>query len=647
MKTMKTKTTKKTLLVGAFIATAALFTACTNKDDIDEMKSGERGVVKTEFTISLPAKSVGSTRMTTAIVQGQATPVFRGIGGIELYPFDAKVANISAATSIPTAITLTGVNSSGGAVAESGYSGTTDNVIANSGALYNGNNAHLYQDLEIAIGTKAFMFYGVALASSGGNRFTDGDLVKTVASGNTLGDITFTPKPIYQNSLGDNYDDIENYLSAIANTTGWYSSDNVILQTLYNQFISMKAGSWASVKGAVQQLYTTLRNKTFVATADNTLKNDIIAKIKTTQAADSDNNGTLEFQTLGDFPADISLPDGAIHMNWVWADDSDHSQGKVFRMMTNPATDNSGMDLSDLTKYVYPASLYYRVLSNIRTSIHSEANHYAPGTNDYKDTWAGVVAEYGDEVVGTNDEVKYNTRSIAIVDQVQYAVARLDVTVSASSDNLLDGVSSNIPLTHTPSGGSTVNNFPVTGLLIGNQRSVDYKFNPVADASPTLYTIYDKTIEVTKDNLNNNVIKCLRNVAVNTLGADDIIHTLVLETPVTSTTEDPNAVVKIAVEFRNDSGMLFVGQGGNIIYPGGKFYLVGTFDPKNTSNTTANPDDLSQVFKQDYTTTANLVVGSLRSAYNTLPDLRAPQLELGLSVNLTWNPGITQTININ
>ena len=34
------------------------------------------------------------------------------------------------------------------------------------------------------------------------------------------------------------------------------------------------------------------------------------------------------------------------------------------------------------------------------------------------------------------------------------------------------------------------------------------------------------------------------------------------------------------------------------------------------------------------------ILKGLAAAYNTIPDLRTPQLELGLSVDLTWQPGV-------
>jgi hypothetical protein len=36
---------------------------------------------------------------------------------------------------------------------------------------------------------------------------------------------------------------------------------------------------------------------------------------------------------------------------------------------------------------------------------------------------------------------------------------------------------------------------------------------------------------------------------------------------------------------------------------------------------------------------------NLRAAYNTIPDLRTPKLELGFSVDLTWQSGHEYTID--
>ena len=53
-----------------------------------------------------------------------------------------------------------------------------------------------------------------------------------------------------------------------------------------------------------------------------------------------------------------------------------------------------------------------------------------------------------------------------------------------------------------------------------------------------------------------------------------------------------------------------------------------------------------RVFIQDYTTTADFTINSLKNAYVTIPDLRATKLQLGLSVDLKWQSGLTFDVPI-
>ena len=114
--------------------------------------------------------------------------------------------------------------------------------------------------------------------------------------------------------------------------------------------------------------------------------------------------------------------------------------------------------------------------------------------------------------------------------------------------------------------------------------------------------------------------------------------------------EDNNANVPVAVEFKNLSEKTIVGKDNQLIYPNTTFYLVGTLKPnENTTqrySTDANSPVIKKAFVQDYVTTANFTVKSFQNAYNYLPDLRVPHLEIGLSVDLQWKTGITFPISI-
>ena len=153
-------------------------------------------------------------------------------------------------------------------------------------------------------------------------------------------------------------------------------------------------------------------------------------------------------------------------------------------------------------------------------------------------------------------------------------------------------------------------------MLIGGQKQVDWKFQPRVG---TEYTIYD----------NNMTTETSAKVSV----YSDINHTLALETA-------ENIPVNVCFEFEN-TGKDFFGKENKIIPAGSKFYLVATLQP--SQKVIDNPKSINQVFKQDYITTAMLTIGanSLKNAYNVVPDLRSPKLELGLSVDLMWEKGIT------
>lgn len=645
--------TKKAFWHAAIAAIAICsFSACASSEEDELQNSGnERGVVKTEFTISFPQKMGNATRQSITVVQGQSTPVFRGINSISLRPFTATKENITSSTVLPSPLNFTG----------------TDIV---KGTLYSLNNSHLYKDVEIGIGTRSFMFYGCATAETAPNNITqnalNGSLTpNTTTPTGTLADISFTPTPIYNEMNGGTtlvvptYGKvIAAYLTAIANakvddTHTWANSYE--LGTLYTEFVGINAGSWISVQKAVQQLYTTVYSRTEPIAAK--IREAILASLTvddTSYTLATDNTGeggtttgTLTFTSLkndyGEYPANIGLPDGAAYVKW-------NATSNAFAALTTSdaetTVDNGGMNFSSLNKYCYPASLYYNGLSNIKTSESSKETEYK---NDV--TWSAILNTYTDDT----GVVSSKTRSIAIIEPVQYAVGRLDVAVqtnggtSSLKDNDKDGNGKDI---------TVGNNFPITGILVGNQKAVDYKFETTATTKDTeaskMYTIYDSQIPTTE----GSISKECRMVA-GTINESDYnkycTHTLVLETADATSADDYNNVA-IAVEFQNNSEQIIVGKDKKLIYPGTKFYLVGILKPFNnndvkyksshlpTGKTTNNL--IKRAFVQDYTTKVTFNVHDLKKAYNVVPDLRNPNLEIGVSVDLNWAEGITQTIEI-
>jgi hypothetical protein len=266
------------------------------------------------------------------------------------------------------------------------------------------------------------------------------------------------------------------------------------------------------------------------------------------------------------------------------------------------------------TTYTYPAQLWYYVNSTIQTSNQSKKTAY-----DGSNAWSAILALHTDATA-----VNSRTRAVAIVDPIQYAVARLDVQVRVAetgSGKLQDN-------SYTAEGARkdvAVNaaGFPISAVLIGGQRPVNFDFT--AQTSGTEYTIYDNAMAST--------YKGTPVTMAAKMGSDysEWNHTLVLE----NGTSD----VMIAVEMTNNTGVDFYGAGDQLIPKDGKFYVVGKLTASEAGETG------NHVFKQDFVTKAKLTLTDLKKAYNTIPDLRTPQMELGFSVNLEWQSGHVYTID--
>ena len=451
---------------------AVLLTACATSDDeeLNSQQNQKRGMVKAQFTIAFPQTTTrGATRLSPDIVQvpdasNEDKIPFRGIKGIELYPFSAVADDVKSTTAIPESkIQLYGTNTT--AVSKNGVSGAADNEIAATGALYKTSSSHLYQNVDIPLETQSFIFYGEAKGSE--EAYVQGKLNKNTAGATTLAGITFSLDPIFTaSSVGSNGTAIAAYMTSIANTqvtTGttskaWKDTPNVGLRSLYENFTAIKTGAWANVKAAVQETYNKLEPRPGDNDETKAMKAAIRAKIASTPVenvtftTDTDNKKiyTLSFsESYGNYPADLKLPDGAAYIQW---DDTE----LAFKPMTSDQ--NIGFNTTPLSNFVYPASLYYFVKSNIKTSQEHKTAY------EDTDTWADITGTY---TYGTKVDSK--TRSIVITDPVQYGVGRLDVTVTCAT-SILDNKNNVIALTKTEGTGTeatTTSLFPITGILIG------------------------------------------------------------------------------------------------------------------------------------------------------------------------------------
>ena len=611
---------KFALMSAAALLSLGLASCSSNDEEAPVNPTFDGEAVKTTFTISLPGKA--KTRMSYEKVQGaEDIASFRGMDNIVIIPF-RNADKTDRGTRLGKNITLW-------------YNTLTVPQAANnenaipSGNLLAESNAVLYNDVTVPLLTSGFLFYGKA-AETSSDKFVNGNL--KAAGLDDTDEITarsFTPTPIV-----DSFDDtkgvaLATYVSNIAAAAAdpatypgatwaacadpanhtvanqaWYNAD---LGDRYTAFTSLKPGASQYVQACVQDLYSAI----FAST--NPVAEAIKAAIVDgTNAKDENVDGVLEFQdVINGYPENNnSMPAGAVALTWSGATATAVASSTNNHMTVNTAT------------VVYPASLWYFANSALKVSNTSEKPAYNGSNN-----WNTILGEYTDGA-----SVAASTRSVAIVDPIQYAVGRLDTKVSRLNDATgkyydRQGVEVNI-----------ANGFTFTGVLIGGQKAVDWKFEP---NGTTEYTIYDKDINTSTNG--SNTLSASADAGTN--------YTLALET-------EKNQKIRVALEFVNN-GDDFYGVDG-VVKKGCKFYMIAELDPTDGSTNAANQGNTgNKVFKQDYKTIANFSIATgdadadgdgwaenpagFANAYVTIPDLRTPMLELGFSVDLKWQTGITFT----
>ena len=576
------------LACAAMLTSAVVLTGC--KDGKNEPKAPQ---VTTDIAISLPGQvgANGARRMPGATVQtnGHTDFATNGMKDITLVPFGPSAEVTTSSVRLGDNIVL-------------GNIGTTQ-TYTNSA---NGR-AKVFTGKQVPLGTSAFLFYGESGAT--GTEFQKGVLTASLTGQPSA--FTFSLQPINPNAATIEadaaYKGLIAYLNSVANakasaeTKAWKdysitppSDDNEGLYEAFQKYSTATVLSSFHIRRMMEDLYKSLMSNTSDPMAQAIKDSIALAKYAT---VDGDGNVTL-VSALQGFPASYNLPDGAVAVAYsagAFGGNAAHAYGDL--------------DPSQLDLYVYPASLWYTSNTKIKTHTSSLLDNYTGA-----ESWQKILDAYGKD----NGSVNSTTRSVALKDTVQYAVARLDVCVKFKENTWLvdnDPVEANNKVNNPAAG------YPLSAILVGGQKNVGFDFTQATYAGgiSDIYTIYDNVMTTT--------------IAANSTAAYSAANsTLVLETPA-------GQDEFIALEFTNTSDKDFYGVNG-IVPVGGKFYLVGQL------TATAATETGSKVFKQDYTTTAKVAIKDLKSAYCTIPDLKAPQLEIGLSVDLHWQAGHTYELEL-
>lgn len=560
------------LFAAALVAGTMGMTSCSNEEITPNNPTFDGESVKTQFAINIPA--AGNTRMTGENTQNRGN--FLGMRDIKLIPMTG---------SAPTTTTFSSIIN----LAEIG---TSD--------LETDANRKVYQNVNVPVGTKNFLFYGVGgttAPSTDANRFAQGVLNSSMATSN-VADIAFTLQGA-KITNGTEDQSILTVLNAVAQVTDWSTQGSGTLKDLYDNFIKLKAGSAASVCQTLENLYNSVDA---LAKGTNEPEKTIAGNIQAAIQKDSYFRVTggaasapYELTTSLKYPRNINMPDGAAILSY-------ESTSKTFSYNTTSPTIGTtlGVKMDDIC---FPAPIYYSVNTELA------ANNSVPTE------WPKTLTNWQNGFSGWGDEVTTSTRAIALKKAIQYGVAQLELSVKCDGSLLEDNKGNNVAV--------PANGFKVTGVLIGGQPSkVGWDFKPYTAATFDK-VVYDNAIDA---------------VAAKANVAEGTNYTLVLDNYKEGTAQPVN----IAIELENDANEFYGVEG--VVPSGSKFYLIAQLNPDSKTVTgVTNP----YVFMQDYKTKATLTIKSLKNAYNTIPDLRATQLSLGLAVDLKWEEGIVFDVDIN
>ena len=453
------------------------------------------------------------------------------------------------------------------------------------------NNALLYKRKFMPRGASSYLFYGRAGTAESlvnADKATNGSLlVEGLPLASQPLEINFSPDVIPMSENGSTKAAaLQTYLRNIASANSGGITFAQGYPDIFELFVNsgrLMSGSSEAILLLIQRVYDELRKK-----SNSDLKTAIINQIKKS-ATITNNIVSFTYNNLQDYPG-TGLPQGCVALRW---DGSRFQMNPTIAYLTSPEM------------ICYPAELWYFDNSRIKTT---EGLSYASLKEKYDNTsnnWETLLSFYTHD--GT---IRPETTGAALVKPVQYGVGLFEVTVAQiGTASLRDRKEANIPV------NDNTKNLKVIGLIVGGQHPLSFDFTP-QDGS-TEYFSYDTQFSHEARITSNT-------------GFTGPLFTTVLESPV-------DATIPFALECRNNTGKTIEGVTGNVL-PGGVFYLVGQLDLSKLESADRTRDGqlIQKVFEQDHKTSVTVSVADLKNAYNVLPDLRQPRLQVGLTVEFDW-----------
>ena len=303
-------------------------------------------------------------------------------------------------------------------------------------------NTYYVSGCHLMTGTDRMLVYGKATKPSTTNPAVYGELSPLPTIRKKTADIQFSLTSIRESTEAHaDATALANYMTTIANTTGWSTTDDTTLKSYYLDFIRMGSEGAGLMSGAAANIKAFVAALRALLTGSDALSTAIKANI--------DANSTIASNT---YPRSLNLPDGAAVIRWT---------GNKFEVRTTTTTlDN----INGINRYTYPAELMFFVDSPIRTSAEEVSKTTYQNTDKL---WSAFLDTYytGSTAVNTN------TKAVAVENPIQYGVAKLDLTLTGMSETLQDAKEETVT-------NANMTTMPLTGVIIGGQHTVGFNMKP-------------------------------------------------------------------------------------------------------------------------------------------------------------------------
>ena len=576
-------------------ALTALLAACVESGAPDDSYADVNVAVDLALAVS-PTTNRTVTRMAGDVVEGNGA-----LEDLLVIPFTVKGRKIDL-TDMPRTFSVSGVSTD-----------TYTNKDEGASRFY------YYKNCSFMAGTTSVLAYAQAKRrNTTDGKVYNGSIASTGLETMTPANISFALESfVADNTAPAGAVTIVEALNELANVVRadrnadisstnptWSTTSNGSLQSLFKTFTwrdgsgtyTLLPGSSANMVCHLKEMKSRLAALSLTeGSTEAALRDALVAAIGSEATGSTAATGILATVADANYPRSLGLPDGAAALRWV-----DNVGGGAFKVETQTTTLAS---INNLSRYAYPPALMFYGNSEIYTSNEEVTESDYEGAT----TWSAVLDKYE----YSNGTVSANTKAVAVIEPLQYAVGRLDFTLQKTTTTLKDGHGTDIDVGKTVEGNREETCFPLTGVVVGNQHTLGFDFVP-----PLPQTDLD-----TKFAYDSQVPTGTSRIYLNTTTESAPVSTLSLQTY-------DDEEVYIGLEFENQSGVSFQGIDG-VVYPGTRFYLVGSINPTGVGT----GDAAGRVFTKDYTTKVSLKVASLAKAYNVLPDLLSARLEVGVMVS--------------